>query len=188
MCTCSTPSATFHRHPHRNAHASRSLLPLTGTPTYAQKSWGGHPRCDLAPLTTSFGTVALRERQHLAMAGSRHLHFPRNATAHCAARANYHVPHCSVLAEVDVRSCRLLTTGTVTRCIRCMRRGYEGCVSWVLLRSLVARCLAPIACYGRLCPSSGSLPFSLIAGFGQFSKFLGSAFPSAFAGESGTFR
>ena len=31
--------------------------PNTGTPTYAQKSRGGHPRCDLAPLTTSFGTV-----------------------------------------------------------------------------------------------------------------------------------
>ena len=29
---------------------------------------GWAPRCDLAPLTTSFGTVALRERQHLAMA------------------------------------------------------------------------------------------------------------------------
>ena len=25
-CTCSTPSATFHRHPHRNAHASCSLF------------------------------------------------------------------------------------------------------------------------------------------------------------------
>ena len=69
-----------------------------------------------------FGTVALRERQHLAMAGSRHLHFPRNATAHCAARANYHIPQCNVLAEVDVRTCRLLTTGTVTRCIRWIRR------------------------------------------------------------------
>ena len=69
--------------------------------------------------------MALRERQHLAMAGSRHLHSPRYATAHCAARANYHVPHCSVLVEVDVRTCRLLTTGTVTRCIRCMRRGRE---------------------------------------------------------------
>ena len=36
---------------------TRTLLhvPLTGTPTYAQTSWSGHPRCDLAPLTTSFG-------------------------------------------------------------------------------------------------------------------------------------
>ena len=90
----------------------------------ALKSWGGLPRCDLAPQSTSFGTLALRERQHLAMAGSRHLYSPRYATAHCAARANHHVPHCSVLAEVDVQTCRLLTTGTVTRCIRCMRRGY----------------------------------------------------------------
>ena len=85
-------NATFHRHPHRNAHASCSMLPLTGTSTYAQKSWGGHPRCDLAPLTTSFGTVGQWERQHLAMAGSRHHHYPLYATAHRAARANYHVP------------------------------------------------------------------------------------------------
>ena len=42
-------------------------VPLTATSTYAQKSWGGHPRCDLAPLTTSFGTVGQWERQHLAM-------------------------------------------------------------------------------------------------------------------------
>ena len=45
-------------------------VPLTGTPTYAQKSWGGHTRCDLAPLTTSFGTVGQWERQHLAMAAT----------------------------------------------------------------------------------------------------------------------
>ena len=32
----------------------------------------------------------MRERQHLAMAGSRHHHSPRNATAHRAARANSH--------------------------------------------------------------------------------------------------
>ena len=38
--------------------------------TYALKSWGGLPRCDLAPQSTSFGTVALRERQHLAMAAA----------------------------------------------------------------------------------------------------------------------
>ena len=42
-------------------------VPLTGTPTYAQKSWGLHTRCDPAPLTTSFGTVGQWERQHLAM-------------------------------------------------------------------------------------------------------------------------
>ena len=48
--------------------------PNTGTTTYAQKSWGGHPRCDLAPLTTPpppppplLGTVGQWERQHLAM-------------------------------------------------------------------------------------------------------------------------
>ena len=91
-CTCSIPSATFHRHPHRNAHASCSLFHSQVHSPCAQKSWGGHPRCDLAPLTTSFGTVALRERQHLAMAGSRQLHLPRNATAHHAARANSYVP------------------------------------------------------------------------------------------------
>ena len=66
----STPSSTFHRHPHRNAHALCSMSPLTGTSTYARKSWGGHPRCDLAPLTTSFGTVGQWERQHLAMAAT----------------------------------------------------------------------------------------------------------------------
>ena len=44
------------------------FTPNTGTSTYARKSWGGLPRCDLAPQSTSFGTVALRERQHLAMA------------------------------------------------------------------------------------------------------------------------
>ena len=71
---------------------STQHAPVTGTSTYAQKSWGGHPRCDLAPLTTSFGTVGQWERQHLAMAGSEHLHLPRNATAHRAARANSHVP------------------------------------------------------------------------------------------------
>ena len=71
----------------RTPHAT-----FTGTSTYDQKSWSGHTRCDLAPLTTSFGTVGQWERQHLAMAGSRHHHSPRNATAHRAARANYHVP------------------------------------------------------------------------------------------------
>ena len=52
-CTCGMQHATF-----------------TGTSTYAQKSWCGHPRCDLAPLTTSFGTVGQWERQHLAMAAT----------------------------------------------------------------------------------------------------------------------
>ena len=40
--------------------------------------------------------------------------------------------------------------------------------------------------YGVLCPSSGFLPFPLFTGVWQFSKFLDSDFPSAFAGESGT--
>ena len=83
---------------HCNATATHIALvrtqhgPNTGTTTYAQKSWGGHTRCDLAPLTTSLGTVGQWERQHLAMTGSRHHHSPRNATAHRAARANCHVP------------------------------------------------------------------------------------------------
>ena len=59
------PSTTFHRHPHCTCVTQRA--PNTGTSTYARKSWGGLPRCDLAPQSTSFGTVALRERQHLAM-------------------------------------------------------------------------------------------------------------------------
>ena len=41
---------------------------------------GWAPRCDLAPQSTSFGTLALRERQHLALAGSGHLHDPPYAT------------------------------------------------------------------------------------------------------------
>ena len=95
-CTCSTPSATFHRHPHRNAHANvQHCSTHRNTHTYAQKSWGGHPRCDLAPLTTSFGTVGQWERQHLAMAGSVHPHSPRNATAHRAAQTILHLPQWS---------------------------------------------------------------------------------------------
>ena len=62
------PSTTFHRHPHCTCVTQRALN--TGTSTYARKSWGGLPRCALAPLTTSFGTVALRERQHLAMSAT----------------------------------------------------------------------------------------------------------------------
>ena len=57
--------ATIHRHPHCTCGMQHA--PNTGTTTYAQKSWGGHPRCDLAPLTTSFGIVGQWERQHLAM-------------------------------------------------------------------------------------------------------------------------
>ena len=80
----------------RNSHPHRTCVsqcaPLTGTSTYAQKSWRGHTRCDLSPLTTSFGIVGQWERQHLAMAGSRHHHYPLYATAHRAARANYLVP------------------------------------------------------------------------------------------------
>ena len=63
VATSPTTSTATHIAPVRTQHA-----PVTGTSTYAQKSWGGHPRCDLAPLTTSFGTVGQWERQHLAMA------------------------------------------------------------------------------------------------------------------------
>ena len=57
--TCNLP-------PPPTSSCTRTVLhvQLTGTPTYAQKSWGGHTRCDLAPLTTSFGTVGEWERQH----------------------------------------------------------------------------------------------------------------------------
>ena len=63
--TCNLP-------PPPSFSCTRTVLhvPLTGTPTYTQKSWGGHPRCDLAPLTTSFGTVGQWERQHVAMAAT----------------------------------------------------------------------------------------------------------------------
>ena len=54
-----------HIAPVRTQHA-----PVTGTSTYARKSWSGHPRCDLAPLTTSFRTVGQWERQNLAMAAT----------------------------------------------------------------------------------------------------------------------
>ena len=49
---CHCNATATHIAPVRTQHA-----PNTGTTTYAQKSWGGHPRCDLAPLTTFFGTV-----------------------------------------------------------------------------------------------------------------------------------
>ena len=63
---------------------------LTGTSTYAQKSRGGHPSCDPAPLTTSSGTVGQWERRHRATAGSKHLHSPPYATARRAARTTFH--------------------------------------------------------------------------------------------------
>ena len=63
--SCHFNATATHIAPVRTQHA-----PNTGTTTYAQKSWDGHPRCDLAPLTTSFGTVGQWERQHLAMAAT----------------------------------------------------------------------------------------------------------------------
>ena len=106
-----------HIAPVRTQHA-----PVTGTSTYAQKSWSGHPGCDLAPLTTSFGTGFAGAPAH----GNGGLKTP-----HRAARANYHVPLCSVLAEVDVRTRRLqevrqrVQLRSTTVCAWC---GYEGCV------------------------------------------------------------
>ena len=132
----SNPLSTFHRHQHLLAHALCCMLQSQEHSPYALKSWGGHTRCDLAPQSTSFGTVALRERQHLAMAGSRHLHFPRNATAHCAARANYHVPHwCSVLAETDADPSSA-GSASATQYVR--ERGVD------TKAALVVRCLAPL--------------------------------------------
>ena len=55
--SCHCNATATHIAPVRTQHA-----PVTGTSTYARKSWGGHPRCDLAPLTTSFGTVGQWER------------------------------------------------------------------------------------------------------------------------------
>ena len=51
-----------------------------GHPAFdAQELWGGHPSCDLAPLTTSFGTMGQWERRHRATAPTtRH-----NATCLC---------------------------------------------------------------------------------------------------------
>ena len=93
--SCHCNATATHIAPVRTQHA-----PVTGTSTYARKSWGGHPRCDLAPLTTSFGTVGQWERQHLAMAGSRQLHLPLNATAHSAARPIYHLHTCGEVRGV----------------------------------------------------------------------------------------
>ena len=91
---------------------------------------GGHPRCDLAPLTTSFGTVGQWECQHLAMtatcpegeawAASRNwnhgthflwdpraaptfLHFPRNATAYSTVRSTSNFPPLCRVRGVTVR-------------------------------------------------------------------------------------
>ena len=49
ICHCNATAT--HIAPVRTQHAT-----FTCTSTYAQKSKGGHPWCDLAPLTTSFGT------------------------------------------------------------------------------------------------------------------------------------
>ena len=92
--SCHCNATATHIAPVRTQHA-----PVRGTSTYARKSWGGHPRCDLA-LTTSFGTVGQWERQHLAMAGSRRHHSPRNATVHCAARPIYHLHSCGEVRGV----------------------------------------------------------------------------------------
>ena len=46
-----------------------SALPFTGTATYAQKSRGGHPSCDPAPLTTSFGSAGTGQRLHTSLEG-----------------------------------------------------------------------------------------------------------------------
>ena len=92
----------LHRYPHCTCGIHHA--PNTGTSTYAQESRCRHTRCDLAPLTTSFGTVGQWERQHLAMTphipGRRgvgcqsrlqpSVHLQRNATAYCAACSTVH--------------------------------------------------------------------------------------------------
>ena len=47
----------------------------------AQKPWGGHPSCDPAPLTTSFGTVGQWERRHRAMVERTKGRRPKNRPA-----------------------------------------------------------------------------------------------------------
>ena len=51
--------------PFRNAPVPQGRL--RNQRNVAQKPWGGPPSCDLAPLTTSFGTVGQWERRHRAM-------------------------------------------------------------------------------------------------------------------------
>ena len=73
-----------------------------------------------------------------------------------------------------------LPTGCAGQCATLFHR-----VSSLVLVSTDQR--TSLSSFGRLCPSSGFLPFPLFIGFGNFPKNLVSAFPSAFAGESGTF-
>ena len=65
----------FHRQRSTATHIfSRTCVtqraPLAGTLTIRPEVVGWAPLGDLAPQSTSFGTVALRERQHLAMAAT----------------------------------------------------------------------------------------------------------------------
>ena len=59
------------------------------------------------------------ERQHLAMAGSRHLHFPRNPTAHSAARATFQLS--TVVQSAASDRARLVDTSDV-QCYTVVRR------------------------------------------------------------------
>ena len=120
------PSATFHRHPHRNAHSQ--------VHQHTPRSRGvGTPGVIWHRKVPPSG-LALRERQHLAMAGSRHLHSPRNATAHCVARANHHFPHgCCIryaLGVMDVCGC---SSGSACRGVWALlsRTAYSGYCSLV---------------------------------------------------------
>ena len=62
-----TPDVIWHRKVLPSGLALRERQHLAMAERQALKPWSGHTRCDLAPQSTSFGTLALRERQHLAM-------------------------------------------------------------------------------------------------------------------------
>ena len=117
-------------------------VPLTGTPTYARREWLGQP-CrtpdhGLPPSSEAMGSVGpgaapnLQARWERRRARLRtHIWVrseppPLSTPRHRVLRSTYHV---------QLHWCRLLTTGTLTRCLRCIRGGYEG--SARLLPSLV---------------------------------------------------
>ena len=91
ICACAAHISIFNLPPpHTLSHRAWSCLyPLTGTTTYAQSRGVGTGVIWHRKVPPS--GLALRERQHQAMAGSELLHYPRNVTAHYAARTNFHI-------------------------------------------------------------------------------------------------
>ena len=127
---CPVGLATATQQPPHIALVRTQHAPVTGTSAYARKSWGGHLRCDLAPLTTSFRTVGQWERQHLAMAGSRHLHSPTQR--HRALCRTCQLPQSLGCADTSSpqRLCRLAQRGYVR--LRGMERHWDSSRAYAL--------------------------------------------------------